>query len=74
MIFVVICHATINTPNINICQLKQKSMNIAVTWDRNDVSVRACCDCKYEVSYSAKRVTRVLISRIQKCFERVEGR
>ena len=42
-------------------------MNIAVTWDRNDVSVRACCDCKYEVSYSAKRVTRVLISRIQTC-------
>ena len=26
--------------------IKKKTMNIAVTWDRNDVCVGACCDCK----------------------------
>ena len=54
MIFFVIRHATINTPEINIRQLKKKkTMNIAVTWDGNDVCVVAC-DCKHEVRIQQK--------------------
>ena len=56
MIFVVIRHATINSPEINIRQFKKYSTNIVVTWNRNDVCVGACCDCKYEVSHSEKRL------------------
>lgn len=37
-----------------------------VTWNRNDVCVGACCDCKYEVSHSEKRLG-FLISRIHTC-------